>query len=376
MKKILYVATVAEHFYYFHLPCFKMFNEKGWQVDVACHGDRELPYCDNKFEIPIRRSPADKENLKAYRELKKIIKAGGYDIIHCHTPMGGILARLAARGERKRGTKVIYTAHGFHFYKGAPILNWLIYYPIELVMSGMTDCLITINSEDFAFAKKHLKAKKIVKINGVGCNSDLFYKISAEEKRTLRREKGFDEDETILIYVAEMNANKNQGMLVRVMQRLKQSGEKMRLLIVGADNFNGEYVKLAESLGVADRIDFLGHRNDVSDLVHLSDIAVASSIREGLPVNVMEAMACGLPVVLSDNRGHRELCHNGENGYIVAPNDDEAMAEKIILIASDKELYNRLSDNADELVQPFLKERVLEEEKAVYEEYIKAIPHN
>ncbi len=173
-----------------------------------------------------------------------------------------------------------------------------------------------------------------------------------------------------------MNANKNQGMLVRVMQRLKRSGEKMRLLIVGADNFNGEYVKLAESLGVADRIDFLGHRNDVSDLVHLSDIAVASSIREGLPVNVMEAMACGLPVVLSDNRGHRELCYNGENGYIVAPNDDEAMAQKITLIARDKELYNRLSDNAVKLVQPFLKEKVLEEEKAVYEEYIKAIPHN
>lgn len=168
-----------------------------------------------------------------------------------------------------------------------------------------------------------------------------------------------------------MNANKNQGMLVRTMQRLKQNGEKMRLLIVGADNFNKEYINLAESLGVADRIDFLGHRNDVCDFVHLSDIAVASSLREGLPVNVMEAMACGLPVVLSDNRGHRELCRNGENGYIVAPNDDKAMAEKIVLIAGDKELYNRLSDNSVKIVRPFLKESVLEEEKAVYAEYIK-----
>ena len=102
MKKILYVATVAEHFYYFHLPCFKMFKEKGWQVDVACHGDRELPYCDNKFEIPIKRSPADKENIQAYRELKAIIKKGNYDIVHCHTPMGGILARLAAKDDLYR----------------------------------------------------------------------------------------------------------------------------------------------------------------------------------------------------------------------------------------------------------------------------------
>lgn len=369
MKKILFVATVAEHFFYFHLPCFKMFKDMGWQVDVACHGDRELPYCDNKFEIPIRRSPADKENIEAYRELKKIIKAGGYDIIHCHTPMGGILARLAAKGERKKGTKVLYTAHGFHFYKGAPLLNWLIYYPIELMMSGMTDCLITINNEDYSFAKKHLKAKKIVKINGVGYNSDLFYKISDDEKLRLRKEKGIPGDETVLIYVAEMNANKNQGMLIRAVQRLKQRGEEIRLLIVGADNYDGKYIELAEELGVSDCIDFLGHRNDACDLVHLSDIAVASSLREGLPVNVMEAMACGLPVVLADNRGHRELCRDGYNGYIVAPNDDEAMAEKITLIMSDKDLYDRLSNNSIELVKPFSKEEVLKEAEAIYNGY-------
>lgn len=369
MKKILFVATVAEHFFYFHLPCFKMFKDKGWQVDVACHVDRELPYCDNKFEIPIKRSPVDKENIKAYKELKRIIKTGGYDIIHCHTPMGGILARLAAKGERKKGTKVIYTAHGFHFYKGAPLLNWLIYYPIELVMSGITDCLITINNEDYFFARKHLKAKKTVKINGVGYNSDLFYKISDDEKLRLRKEKGVAEDETVLIYVAEMNANKNQGMLIHTVQRLKRRGEKIRLLIVGEDNYNGKYIKLAEELGVSDRISFLGHRNDACDLVHLSDIAVASSLREGLPVNVMEAMACGLPVVLADNRGHRELCRDGYNGFIVAPNDDEAMADKIALIINDKNLYNRLSDNGIEAVRPFSKEKVTEEAEVVYNEF-------
>ena len=368
MKKILFVATVAEHFFYFHLPCFKMFKDKGWQVDVACHGNRELPYCDNKFEIPIKRSPVDKENIEAYKELKRIIKTGGYDIIHCHTPMGGILARLAAKGERKKGTKVIYTAHVFHFYKGAPLLNWLIYYPIELVMSGITDCLITINNEDYFFARKHLKAKKTVKINGVGYNSDLFYKISDDEKLRLRKEKGVAEDETVLIYVAEMNANKNQGMLIHTVQRLKRRGEKIRLLIVGEDNYNGKYIKLAEKLGVSDRISFLGHRNDACDLVHLSDIAVASSLREGLPVNVMEAMACGLPVVLADNRGHRELCRDGYNGFIVAPNDDEAMADKIALIISDKNLYNRLSDNGIEAVRPFSKEKVTEEAELVYNE--------
>lgn len=369
MKKILYVATVAEHFYYFHLPCFKMFKEKGWQVDVACHGERELPFCDNKFEIPIRRSPFDTDNFKAYGELRRIIKNGDYDIIHCHTPMGGILARLAAQSERKKGTKVIYTAHGFHFYKGAPKLNWMVYYPIELVMSMMTDCLITINNEDCEFAKKHLKAKRTVKVNGVGYNSDLYYKISNGEKQSLRMKKGFPENEIILIYVAEMNANKNQGMLLRVMQRLKKDIPNIRLLIVGADNYDGRYIKLAETLGVSDCTDFLGHRNDACDLVHLSDIAVGSSVREGLPVNVMEAMACGLPLVLSDNRGHRELCRDGCNGYIVAPNDDSAMAEKIKNIIYDKDLYNRLSENGIIFAGRFSKERVLNEMETVYDRY-------
>lgn len=370
MKKILYVATVAEHFYYFHLPCFKFFKEQGWQVDVACYGDRELPYCDKKYIIPIRRSPADRENIKAYKELKSIIKNGGYDIVHCHTPMGGILARLAAGSVRKKGTKVIYTAHGFHFYKGAPTLNWLIYFPIELVMSRLTDCLITINNEDFNFAKKYLKAKKTVKVNGVGYNSDLYYKISTEDKRKLREKNGYADDEIILIYVAEMNANKNQGMLIRTMTELTKMIKNIRLLIVGADNYDGKYVKLAKELGVSEYIDFLGHRNDACDLVHLSDIAVGSSLREGLPVNVMEAMACGLPVVLSDNRGHRELCHDGYNGYIVAPNDDREMARRIEELVEDKNLYNLFSDNAVRSVKPFSKENVLQEIEAVYNEFI------
>ena len=281
--------------------------------------------------------------------------------------MGGILARIAARGERKKGTKVVYTAHGFHFYKGAPALNWLVYYPIELVMSAMTDCLITINDEDFAFAKKHLKAKKTVKVNGVGYNSDKFFRISDDEKRKLRSEKGFSQEETLLIYVAEMNENKNQSMLIRAMKILTEDGGNYRLLIVGADNISGKYVSLASELGVSERVDFLGHREDVCTLVQLSDIAVGSSLREGLPVNVMEAMACGLPVVLSDNRGHRALCRDGYNGFVVAPNDDEAMAKRIKKLKEDRPLYDTMSENAVGFIKTFSKENVIEELKAVYE---------
>ncbi len=370
MKKILYVATITEHFYYFHLPYLKMFHDLGWQVDVASHGDVELPFCDNRYEIPIKRSPADKENLQAYKMLKKIIKDNHYDLIHCHTPMGGILARLAAASERKHGTRVLYTAHGFHFYKGAPKPNWIVFYPIEYVMSFFTDCLITINGEDFAFAKKHLKAKDIKLVNGVGYNSDRYFPISREEKLLLRDKLGYGRDEKLLVYVAEMNANKNQSMLIRAVKKLSETRSDVRLLIAGADNFKGEYPRLAKELGVDGNVDFLGHREDINDLLHASDIAVGSSVREGLPVNVMEALACGLPVVLSDNRGHRVLGVDGENGYVVKVNDYEAMADKISTILNDNELYNRLSANAVELVKPFSKESVLIELKQIYSQYI------
>ncbi len=370
MKKILYVATITEHFYYFHLPYLKMFYELGWQVDVASHGDVQLPFCDNRYEIPIKRSPADKENIQAYKMLKNIIKENHYDVIHCHTPMGGILARLATASERKRGTKVLYTAHGFHFYKGAPKANWLVFYPIELVMSFLTDCLITINEEDFSFAKKHLKAKDIYKVNGVGYNSDRYFPVSEEEKLTLRDKLGYSRDEKLLIYVAEMNANKNQSMLIRSLKILSEKRSGIRLLIVGADNFGGEYPRLVKELGIEDKVNFLGHREDIDDLLHTSDIAVGSSVREGLPVNVMEALACGLPVVLSDNRGHRVLGVNGENGYLVKVNDCEDMADKIDMMLSDGELYGRLSENAVKLVKRFSKESVLEELKQIYSQYI------
>src|SRR5690625_2618198 len=163
-NKILFCATVDYHFKAFHLPYMKWFKALGWEVDVAAAGEIDLPYTDNKYNIPIKRSPYDKSNITAYKMLKKIIDENNYHMIHCHTPLGGVLARLAARKARERGTKVIYTAHGFHFCKGAPLLHWFIYYPIERYLSHYTDSLITINHEDFNLAIKNaFKEKNIEK---------------------------------------------------------------------------------------------------------------------------------------------------------------------------------------------------------------------
>lgn len=369
MKKILFVATVSEHFYYFHLPVFKYFHDMGWQVEAACHGDLPLEYCDKRYELPIRRSPFSKDNIIAFKQLKKIIKDNHYDIIHCHTPMGGVLARLAASGERANGTKVLYTAHGFHFYKGAPFINKLIYYPIEYMLSFITDGLITINHEDFYNAEKHLKAKKVFLVNGVGYNSDRFSPALQSEKTLLRNELGFSPDEKILIYVAELNENKNQALLIEAAAMLKGK-INFKLLLAGKDNYNGRYQALAANLGVSDVVLFLGHRNDIDKLLKASDLAVCSSLREGLPVNVMEAMACGLPVVLTDNRGHRELVKNGVNGFIVNSKSANETADAVYRLLTDNKLYSEFSDATLSAVKKYSKEYVIEELKEVYKQFI------
>ncbi len=271
-----------------------------------------------------------------------------------------------AKKARKNGTKVIYTAHGFHFFKGASISGWCIFYPIEYILARFTDCLITINSEDFSIAKSKFKCKKIELVHGVGCDNEKFCKASSEEKQIIRNNLGYSPDEKILIYVAELNKNKNQSLLIRVVKRLKENGKCVRLLLVGPDNSGGAYQKLAESLGIGDSIDFLGSRNDVDILLKACDIAVASSLREGLPVNIMEAMASGLPVVAADNRGHRELVKDTVTGFLTKPNDFSEMADRISALLDDKMLYDSMSENAVKAVIPFSKRRVLGELEEIY----------
>ena len=180
MKKVLFVAKVVRsHIATFHLPYLKMFKEMGWETAVAAHNDYDdprdcvIPNCDTFFDVPFERFPLSPNNVTSYRQLKKIIDAGEYDIIHCHTPVSAMITRLAALSARKRGTKVIYTAHGFHFFKGAPLINWLLYFPVEWFLARYTDALITINKEDYARAQK-FAAKKVYYVPGVGIDTKKF----------------------------------------------------------------------------------------------------------------------------------------------------------------------------------------------------------
>ena len=341
--KVLFTATVVKsHINTFHLPFLKMFKDEGWGTAVAARNDFEIPSdcvipnCDTYFDITFERNPFNPKNIRAYRQLKKVIDKGNYDIIHCHTPVGGLLTRLAAVSARRRGTKVYYTAHGFHFYKGAPMKNWLLYYPVERLLAHLTDVLITINKEDYNRAKK-FRAGKIVYVPGVGIDTAKF-KASDDERREirnkLRTELGIPLDAPVLLSVGEVNENKNHKIAIEALPQL----DGVWYVICGRGPLMETHRKLAEKLGVSERLIMPGFRNDVADFYKMADAFVFPSFREGLPVSLMEALASGLPAVCTKIRGSADLVREGENGFY-APAEDPlgfATAIKTVLNAQVK----------------------------------------
>lgn len=330
MKSILFVSHTTD-FVKFNVQNIKYFKEKGWKVDYASMEEMAFPEVgvDEHFKIPFSRAPLKKTNIVAYKELKKIIEKNHYDLVHCHTPVGGVIARLASRKERKKGeTKVIYTGHGFHFYKGAPIINWAIYYPVEKLMARYSDAVVTINQEDYQLAKRKFHTS-VFQINGIGVNEQRFYAVDGEERRALRRKYRFAEGDFLLIYAAELNANKNQKFLIELMPEILTIIPNAKLLLAGKGEKEKEYKKMILENGLQEAVFLLGYRADINKIYQMSDLGISVSVREGFGLNVIEEMACGLPVIVSNNRGHRELVKDGENGYKFDLKDKKDFLDKL-----------------------------------------------
>ncbi len=259
------------------------------------------------------------QNFRAYRQTRKLIKENCYNLIHNHSPIGGLLSRIAARDIRKRGTKVIYTAHGFHFFKGAPKMNWLIFYPVEKLSSRWTDVLITITHEDYALAQEKMKAKKVVYVPGVGIDTSAFMPDETASKvRTQKRaELDIKDSDIVLLSVGELN--KNHEVIIRAMAKL--ANRNVHYVIAGRGILKNYIEKLAEDLGVKEQLHLLGFRTDVKDLFKTADVFVHPSFREGLSVAVMEAMASSLPIICSKIRGNTDLIDNGRGGFLFNPAD-------------------------------------------------------
>lgn len=372
--KILYVTTISDTVNAFLIPHIKLLIKKGYKVDVAFNiknsVNKEITDMGCKIHtLNFERFPINIGNYKALNDIRDIISSEKYNLIHTHTPIASAITRLACKN--MKNIKIIYTAHGFHFYKGAPFKNYLIYYHIEKWLSNYTDCLITINKEDYNIAiKKKFDAKQIKKINGVGIDLNKFEVQTKEKKCIVRKEYGYSEKDFILFYAAELNHNKHQDLLINVVNILKDKIPNIKLLLAGSGPLENEYKELAKELGVENNIEFLGYRSDITNLLMMSDIAVASSRREGLPVNVMEAMATGLPLVVTEVRGHNDLVRDGENGYIVNLNDINGFAKSIEKLYNNKDLRYKYGKKGIELVQKYSLENVLKELELIYMEML------
>lgn len=347
MTKVLLVANVAkEHVNKFHIPTIKYLQAKGWQVDVACSLDDGVPAGNHVYNMSWKRSPFTFDTFKGIKELKDLINREKYDILYCHTPVGGLVARLAARSFRKNGLKVVYCAHGLHFYKGASLLNWILFYPMEKWMANFTDMFITINPEDYERVKKNFnKGMQVEMIHGIGVNFGRLDIVDPMKvRKDYRMKLGIPNEAEVLIYVAEVLKNKNQQMLIKTLKEMHNKGRNAFLLLPGPDHSHGEYMELVEELGLQNFVKFLGWRNDIGELMAASDICVASSIREGFGINLVEAQYCHLPVVAVSNRGHRAIIKDGDNGYLVPMNDSKMMANKVMYVLDNKDEYNRLAN--------------------------------
>jgi len=374
MKKALIVSTVSRQFYLFEQVNIEILKELGYQV----HGAANFSDYNVRLEqvdiirhpIDIQRNPFSFKNIIAYMQLKKLMKEHGFDLVHCHSPVGGVLARLAARAAGIKN--VIYTVHGFHFCKGAHLINWLLFYPVERWLAGYTDTLITINREDYKRAKA-FKSCRVSYVPGIGIDTALYGDSINIDRRARRNELGIADEDTVIISVGEFSKRKNQQVIIKSLANIK--AENIKLILCGTGAKEKKLKTLVKKYDLEDKVIFTGYRNDIPQLLSIADIFVLSSYREGLPAAVMEAMAAGLPLVCSKVRGNTDLVADGKGGFLVPPDNVAAYAKALTKLIENKKMradfgaYNksRVKRNDKQVVKRKMKEIYIsmDKEKAI-----------
>lgn len=368
-KKILFAANLESFFTKFLIPQLRYFKEQGYEVHIATKLENlEIPYCDKKYDVDFARGFNLKQNINSYKQMKEIFKKEHYDVVSCHTPFGGAITRLAFKNHKVKNTKMVYMAHGFHFYKGAPLLNWLLFYSAEKYLAKYTDDLITINLEDYERAKSKFKTN-VHYVKGVGLDCSKFdFKFTDKDKNEYRKSLGLRKDDFVMIYPAELLPRKRQIWLIKALQPLLEKKSNFKVLLPGRDSMNGECQKLVKNLGLEKQIKFLGFRKDIPQLIKMSNLAISTSKQEGLPVNIMEAMYCGLPIVATDCRGNRDLVEDGKNGYVVGIDDQENFCKKILYYSklSDKE-FDEIKEKNEKIIKQFLLDNVIQDIVKIHE---------
>lgn len=353
-------------------PCLKIALSMGYNVwlGVNRNNPQELE-CSlpvKKYDSHTYRSLFNlKDNMIAFKNLMSLLKNNQIEVIHCNTPIGGIMGRVC--GKIMGVKKIIYTAHGFHFYKGAPLINRTIFKWAEMIMAHWTDAILTMNKEDYENAQ-NFKLKnngKVYYIPGIGIDTENYKNIQID-KEILREKLGIDKTNIICISMGDLVLRKNYKIAIEAIS--KTNNKNIHYLICGKGPEEENLKKLCKMLNVEEQVHFLGFRSDVKELLQISDIFLFTTLQEGMPRSMMEAMASGLPCVSSKIRGNVDLIENGKGGFLEEANDSEGFAKKISLLANDSELRKKMKDYNLERIEKFdikIVERKLEK---IYKEVL------
>lgn len=388
-KKALFLTNVSGFLQQFEMPHVRILQEAGYQVHYASNFNHQVYDCDISaledagitiHHVNIKKSPAALvDNYRVLKEIVSIIEREQIQIIHCHNPVGGVIGRLAGRLSSNKCLKVIYTAHGFHFYKGASRINWAVFYRIERIMARFTDVLIVINKEDLKYASSfRLKpGGKVYLIPGTGLDFSKFQVPDTGERNELRKEISIGEKQFFLLSVGELNKNKNHMIIIKAISRLKERGikaEQFHYGICGEGGFKQELAKLIREEHLEEYVSLYGYASDVRRYLAAADGFAFPTIREGLGMACIEAMAMGLPVIASDNRGTREYMRAGKTGFVCKYNDAEEFAEAIEqLLSMDPETYQRISKECQRVTRDFDIHNTNQIMRHIYEEVISSI---
>lgn len=366
--RILYVTTISNTLNAFLIPHIRLLKEMGHEVDIACNIVQELKpelidVVEKVYPVEFQRSIFNRKNIKAFQSIQQILRKGNYGIVHTHTPIASACVRLCAKNIPN--LKVIYTAHGFHFYNKAPLLNWLTYYPVEKALSKYTDIIITINQEDYNRATHSLKSKRVVYIPGVGIDTKSFKRIQTTKSKK-REELKIPQNAFLLLSIGELNQNKNHEVGLRALARA--NNRNIHYVICGTGPLEDHLKKLVNDLGLRDQVKLVGYRKDIGEVCKAADVFVFPSYREGLPVSIMEAMSSNLPIICSKIRGNTDLVREGYNGFLHDPADVDGFATSINHFYSHPNELVVFGGRSVELVEKFSNQSVNSHLQLLYAE--------
>lgn len=370
--RVLFVATVYSHLAAFHKPFIRMLQSEGYVVHTAASpsdgrkNELEDLGCEC-FDISFSRNPFYlASNAKAFLQLRDLLARNRYSLVHVHTPVAAFLLRLASTFQ-KQGP-IIYTAHGFHFFRGAPLKNWVIYYSLEKLAKRWTDTLLVMNEEDYDLATRmgYKAQENLFLVNGVGVDLAFF---DGQTGDTIRKELGLERNDVIVSCIAEMIPRKNHIEILKAWPEITEECPNAHLLLVGTGRERAKLERVVHNKEIAN-VHFLGFRSDVNNIISTSDVVILASKHEGLPRCIMEAMACGKPVIASNVRGSRDLVEHGVNGYLFQIGDKVAFVKYMRELIMDRDKREAMGRSGRRIIQEYSLDTVLSQVRHIYGRYI------